>query len=208
MVKSQKVIILVGASSTGKTTLAESLVGRGLAAKAITSTTRAMREGEIDGVHYNFTTKEGLQKQYENGELLEIPNEHAGNLYAASKSGLKQKDGKPVVLILDPNGANTIYQKLKSDPEFDPVVVFLRPIPKDVVIDRIRRRGSSEEELKARMNVFEEESKWFDKIKNIVTLAFEQDTNKGAEENIDRYIDRIKDVIINKVEQKRGFKRK
>ena len=59
-------IVLCGASASGKTVTALDLQQRYGLVKAITTTTREKRVGETDGVEYFFVTKEEFQKRLEN----------------------------------------------------------------------------------------------------------------------------------------------
>lgn len=54
--------ILVGKSSSGKSTLAKLLADRGLTVNAITTTTRSPREGELNGVDYYFWPRDLFEK--------------------------------------------------------------------------------------------------------------------------------------------------
>jgi guanylate kinase len=47
---------------------------------SVSSTTRAPRPGEVDGVHYHFITKEEFQAEVNQGHFLEH-NEVHGNFY-------------------------------------------------------------------------------------------------------------------------------
>lgn len=52
--------------------------------QSVSATTRAMREGEIDGVSYHFTTVEAFEKMIANGEVLEY-TQYCGNYYGTPK---------------------------------------------------------------------------------------------------------------------------
>lgn len=43
---------------------------------SVSHTTRAPREGEVDGVHYNFTTVEGIKKEIDAGKFIEYAEVH------------------------------------------------------------------------------------------------------------------------------------
>ena len=67
----KKLIVLIGKSNAGKTTLAN-LIQRELGIKkVVTCTTREKRIGEKDGVDYYFLSKDVALKQVENGEFIE-----------------------------------------------------------------------------------------------------------------------------------------
>ena len=72
--------IVSGSSGSGKTTLLE-LLSRDLNIEiSVSFTTRNKREYEIDGVHYNFISKEKFEKMINENLFLEYENVH-GDLY-------------------------------------------------------------------------------------------------------------------------------
>ena len=101
-------IILVGASASGKTEIAKILARKYGIAKAITHTTRPMRDGEKDGLDYFFVSKEDFQKLLAENFFVEMTlyNE---NYYGCSKSQVS--DNRAV--IVDPNGLKA-FQKLND----------------------------------------------------------------------------------------------
>lgn len=92
-------IILVGASASGKTEIAKILTRKFGIIKAITHTTRPMREGEKDGVDYFFVGKDEFLKLADEKFFVETTF-YNGNYYGCSKSQVR--DDKAV--IVDPNG--------------------------------------------------------------------------------------------------------
>lgn len=78
-------IILIGASASGKTTIAKYLTTNLGFKKFVTSTTRLPRKGEINSIDYNFLTIDTFNKKKENNEFIETTfyNE---NYYGTEKS--------------------------------------------------------------------------------------------------------------------------
>ena len=64
-------LILTGASASGKTVTAFDLQKRYNLVKAITTTTRPIRVGEKDGVDYFFVSKEEFKKRLNEGKFVE-----------------------------------------------------------------------------------------------------------------------------------------
>ena len=60
--KPNTIIIIAGPSLTGKSKLSSLLIEQGFA-QLISTTTRQQREGEKNGVHYHFLTKEAFRKK-------------------------------------------------------------------------------------------------------------------------------------------------
>ena len=92
-------IVLVGASASGKTEIAKCLYRLYGVKKAVTHTSRAPREGEVAGVDYHFVSPEDFLALKKRGAFVETTC-YNGNLYGCSKSEIG--DGK--VVIVDPKG--------------------------------------------------------------------------------------------------------
>ena len=99
MVYNKSMIILTGASASGKTVTALNLQKRFGLIKAITTTTREMRTGDTNGVEYFFITKEEFLKRLKEGKFVEH-SLYNDNFYGC---GIDQVDDNKIV-VLDPNG--------------------------------------------------------------------------------------------------------
>ena len=75
-------IVLTGASASGKTVTALDLQKRYGLVKAITTTTREKRVGETDGVEYFFVSKDEFQKRLKENKFVEY-SLYNGNYYGA-----------------------------------------------------------------------------------------------------------------------------
>ncbi len=135
-------IILVGASASGKTEIAKILAKKYGIVKAITHTTRPMRDGEEDGVDYFFVSKSDFQSLLANDFFVEMTL-YNGNYYGCSKSQVS--DGKAV--IVDPHGLKA-FQKL-NNPR---VISFLILADEEVRFQRMITRGDSKENTLRRIN--------------------------------------------------------
>ena len=69
---------------------------------SVSATTRKPRPGEIDGISYNFKTREEFEQEIDNGEMLEYAM-YGGNYYGTPKSAVEKKlaQGKDVVLDIE-----------------------------------------------------------------------------------------------------------
>jgi len=77
--KNLRPVVFCGPSGVGKGTLIEMLMERfpgGQFGFSVSHTTRQPREGEKDGVHYNFTTVEQIRKDIEDGKFIEYAEVH------------------------------------------------------------------------------------------------------------------------------------
>lgn len=143
-----KLIVISGASGVGKgTVLKEMMKKRQDMSFSVSATTRQPREGECDGVHYYFVTRERFLEMIDNGEFLEY-DEHADNFYGTPRFQIdeKRKLG-PVLLDIEPNGAKAVKA---ADP--DAILIFIMPPSVEELERRLRGRGdTSEEQITLRM---------------------------------------------------------
>lgn len=103
-------LILVGPSASGKTEIAKALVEQFQFKKIITTTTRPKRVFEVDDVDYHFISEETFNVLKASNAFVET------SLYQGYQYGLQKKDVITYgIVILDPNGANTIYSNLPNE---------------------------------------------------------------------------------------------
>ena len=78
-------VVVSGPSGVGKGTIMRPFMERNQNVKySVSATTRAPREGEIDGVNYHFVTKEQFENLIENDEMLEYAR-YSGNYYGTPR---------------------------------------------------------------------------------------------------------------------------
>lgn len=172
-------IILVGASASGKTEIANILIKKYNYNKITTTTTREKREKEIDGVSYHFVTKKEFLKLKEEDAFIETA------IYQDEYYGTQKKDlVKKSVIILEPIGANNLANYLK-----DNCFVVLIESSKELRQQRIIKRGDNEEEIKKRLLKDDEH---FNK-KNLVKLDL---LLKNNEQTLDELAKIINDLYL------------
>ena len=75
-------LVMAGPAGSGKSTLCDRLVAAGLGfTRVVTSTTRAPRDGEVNGVHYHFFTPQEFDARLAAGEFLEWAWVHGERRY-------------------------------------------------------------------------------------------------------------------------------
>ena len=84
-------VAICGPSGVGKGTLIKMLMDKYPAAFgfSVSNTTRAPRQGEVDGVHYNFLSLEVFEQAVANGEFIEYARVHA-NMYGTTYAGVSK----------------------------------------------------------------------------------------------------------------------
>lgn len=136
--------VISAPSGAGKTTLKD-LVIREFPdmVYSISATTRKPREGEIDGVHYFFKTREEFQRMITENALVEW-NEVHGNFYGTPKSFVEKtlSEGKRVLFDLD------VFGKVNFDKVYPEAVgILILPPSITVLEERLRHRATDSEEV-------------------------------------------------------------
>ncbi len=92
-------IVLAGASASGKTEVAKLLNKKYGITKIVTTTTREKRNGEVDGVDYFFVSKEKFEKMIQEGMFVEYTL-YNGQLYGSTKDQIANDK----CVVIDPAG--------------------------------------------------------------------------------------------------------
>ncbi|MEW5831583.1 MAG: guanylate kinase [Campylobacterota bacterium] len=112
--ESGAILVLSGPSGAGKSSLIAKIIDHiGPTYFSISTTTRPMREGETDGVHYHFVSEEEFKRDVEQEMFLEYAVVH-GNYYGTSLGPVKQalKEGKLVIFDIDVQGHDAVQNRL------------------------------------------------------------------------------------------------
>ena len=134
-------VVISGPAGAGKGTVVKELVKSGDVEVSVSATTRAPRNGEENGVHYHFMTREQFVQMKDEGGFLEYA-EYCGNFYGSPKKQAEQwmEEGKDVILEIEVQGC----QKIKAaNPEC--VSIFIMPPSMEVLEKRLRGRGTETE---------------------------------------------------------------
>lgn len=142
--------VISGPSGAGKGTLVTRLLEEMPDTRlSISATTRSPREGEVDGVHYHFKTRDEFFELVENDGLLEWA-EFAGNCYGTPRAFVEQciAEGTQVILEIEVQGAFQVREKMP-----EAYLVFIEPPSLEVLEERLRGRGTeTEEAIQKRLN--------------------------------------------------------
>ena len=145
-------LIITAPSGAGKSTLIKALMANypALFQFSISATTRSPRQGEVDGEHYHFLSKEAFKAAQTDNAFLEWEEVYTGLFYGTLRSEVSriQSNGAIPLFDIDVNGGLALQQKI--DPK--PLSIFIKPPSKDVLEQRlISRKTESAESLRDRL---------------------------------------------------------
>ena len=143
-------LVISGPSGTGKGTLIKMLMEHDPSLVfSVSATTRAPREGEIDGVHYHFVSDERYDQLVAEGAFVEYANVH-GKRYGTLRSEVygRLEKGENVVLDIDVQGALNVIANEKEK-----VSIFLLPPSMKELRRRLTDRGTeTPEQVETRLH--------------------------------------------------------
>lgn len=134
-------IVLSGPSGVGKGTIVDRLLQDGNYALSVSCTTRAPRDGEVDGKSYFFISQKKFDEMVAQGGFLEY-NNHFENCYGTPKEFVeRQLKTRDVILEIEVDGALQVKQ---THPEA--VLIMILPPSKEELIARLKGRGTESDE--------------------------------------------------------------
>jgi guanylate kinase len=170
-------------SGTGKTTLIERLVEivpRLRMSRSYTS--RAGRDGEHDGVDYNFVSRATFDDMVARGEFLEWADVF-GNLYGTSRPDTERAlaSGDDVVLVIDVQGARQVRRSgvaVRS--------IFVLPPSFGILEQRLRGRSKdSDEAIRRRLEMARQEVAGYCEYDYVV-----------VNDRLDACVDRLRGIVL------------
>jgi guanylate kinase len=170
-------------SGTGKTTVVERLVQvfPDLALSR-SYTSRAMREGETDGVDYNFITRERFEAMIADDAFLEWADVF-GNLYGTAKADAERElaTGRDLVLVIDVQGARQVRAHGAHT-----VGIFVLPPSFDALEQRLRGRSKdSEEAIRKRLATARREIRAVAEYEYVI-----------VNDELDACVDRLRAIVL------------
>jgi guanylate kinase len=176
-------LIVSAPSGAGKTTLVERVVEQvpGLTLSR-SYTSRPAREGEIDGVDYNFVTRERFEEMVAASGFLEWA-EVFGHLYGTSAADTRRtlETGSDLVLVIDVQGARKVRRA-----GIEATAIFVMPPSFEVLEKRLRGRSKdSEAAIARRLQVARDEVAAFSEYDFVV-----------LNDELTAAVDRLRSIVI------------
>lgn len=144
-----KLIVVSGPSGAGKSTLIrDALENVPELAYSVSATTRAPREGEVDGREYIFISRDEFERWISEGRFLEWA-EYSGNLYGTPEHPVEEfmDRGLSVILEIELQGARKVRERRP-----DAVMVFVKAPSLEETRRRLEGRATeTSEAMQTRM---------------------------------------------------------
>jgi len=166
-------LVLSSPSGAGKTTISRALLERDRnLTLSISATTRPMRPGEQEGVHYHFVDAARFNRMVAEDALLEHANVF-GHSYGTPRAAVEKAltEGRDVLFDIDWQGTQQLAEKKREDL----VAVFVLP-PSTAELERrlqTRAQDSASEVAKRMAKAADELSHWAEYDYIILNTDFE-----------------------------------
>lgn len=143
-----RLVVLAGPTAVGKGTVAQYVRDHFPQIRhSVSTTTRKIRPGEIDGVHYRFVDDAEFDRMVDDGEFLEWATVHNAHRYGTPRSAVEEEleGGNSVLLEIDLQGARSVRAAMP-----DALTIFLAPPTWEELVRRLVGRGTEDAEERAR----------------------------------------------------------
>lgn len=168
-------LVLCGKTSTGKDFIKKELIKLGYES-VVTTTTRPMRDGEIQDVSYHFIDKSQFRRFKIQGFFAETTSYntvHGTWYYGTQFRDLKNSDNK--VIILNPDGIKSISEQM----DISKWLIVHITCPEEIIRERLKRRGDDLSEAERRI---EADKKDFKNIDRLIDIELVNNGSKKPEE--------------------------
>ena len=171
------IIVLVGKTASGKTTVANELCKHGYK-RIITYTTRPMRENETQDVDYHFISDEQFNKMVKNNEFTEYKRYNTAHgvwSYGSVVTSEQELSDDCYVIILTPQGLRDLSKKISR------YIAFYLNVSLESQLERLRKRGDEEQQIIKRLI---NDDKDFENVLDIVDNGFFTDSTFSSPQDV------------------------
>lgn len=172
------IIVLVGKTASGKTTVANELCKNHGYKRIITYTTRPMRENEVQDVDYHFISDEQFNKMVENNEFTEYKRYNTAHgvwSYGSVVTSEQELSDDCYVIILTPQGLRDLSKKISR------YIAFYLNVGLKSQLERLKKRGDEEQQIIKRLK---NDAKDFENVLDIVDYGFFTDSTFSSPQEI------------------------
>lgn len=149
-----KLVVISGPSGAGKTSVCRALKQNPNVEFSVSATTRAMREGEQDGVDYHFLSRDDFQRRLGENQFLEWAS-YNDNLYGTPRWPMDAAlaRGKTFLVEIEVDGTRQLRERA-----IEGLYVFIAPPSIEELRRRLIKRATNEvEEIEQRVRIAERE---------------------------------------------------
>ena len=142
MKENGQIFVITAPSGTGKTTIIKNILKKDVrgVGYSISHTTRKLREGEVNGLHYFFVDRADFEKMIEDHEFVEWAVVY-DQLYGTSISSINKElsSGKDLLMDVDIQGAKELKRRFPES-----LSIFILPPSMDILKERLQRRSTND----------------------------------------------------------------
>ena len=138
-----KLVVLSGFSGAGKGTVVKQLIEKYGYSLSVSATTRAPREGEVDGREYYFKTTDEFLSLVDYNGFIEW-TKYVDNYYGTPRKFVEDElaAGNTVILEIEVKGAQNIKEQYP-----DAVLIFITTKNAVTLRERLKKRGTETDEV-------------------------------------------------------------
>ena len=184
MEKKGNLIVISGFSGAGKGTVVKKLVEKYGYSLSVSATTRAPREGEVDGKDYYFKSVADFQNLIDYNGFIEWAM-YVDNYYGTPRRFVEEEmsKGNDVILEIEVQGAINIKNQYP-----DAILIFVTAPSIAILKERLAGRGTeSEEVIMKRLKRAKEESLDIDQYEYVV-----------VNDDLETCVDSVNSIIVRK----------
>lgn len=176
MMQQNKLVLVSGASGSGKTTVMRSIMNN----EIVSFTTRPPRKGEVNGIDYIFISQGEFKELLDNNGLIEYTN-YGGNYYGVTRQEYESKlNAGDAFFICDVEG----MKQMKEIHE-NCLSIFIY-CDRETVENNMRKRGDKEENIQKRLSTYDEE---------MLNMVYYDQVVTNRENELQETIETVRDII-------------
>ena len=182
------IIVLIGKTSSGKTSIVNKLISEHNFKKIVTFTSRPKRKREVNNVDYHFITKKEFKGKIDEGFFVEWKAYTTVEdvwYYGTALEDLKNVENN-CVIILTPDGFREVKDKLEDD--ITSIYIYANNL---TIKKRLIARGDNPEEAKRRL---EQDNEDFKGVENEVDRIVYNNDGTNIDDVVNKILEFLEEV--------------